>query len=166
MEPEFEINPGFQTPPWCCDVMVSMVPAGVRTVLEPTPGLGNLASALRKASYEVTAPTGDFFKQDWQGKKFDAVVMNPPFSPPKLGYDIMFQCMEMSESVICLQPWEVIINSERRLRRIKEYGLKSVSHLPRKTFPGARVRCCILELSKGYSGPVTFQAIEFKETRE
>lgn len=63
----------FQTPPAVCDYMVNLLPPGTRTVLEPTPGMGNLVKALNK--YEVTAPD-DFWKMSYQF--FDAVVMNPP----------------------------------------------------------------------------------------
>lgn len=162
-EPKLVISSHFQTPLWCCKYMTGLLPPGIRTVLEPTPGLGNLSGVLVEAGYLVEAPSGDFFKQNWEGKHYDAVVMNPPFTPPAVGYNIMFQCMEMSARMICLQPWEAVINGERRLKRIMDFGLKSISHLPRKTFPGARVRCCVLELVKGYKGAVEFHTVEAKK---
>lgn len=36
----------FQTPVNVCDYMVSLLPGGVRSVLEPTPGTGNLVKSL------------------------------------------------------------------------------------------------------------------------
>src|ERR1700752_3977729 len=77
----------FQTPGHICDYMVSLLPDNVKTVLEPTPGLGNLVRALK--DYDVTAPQ-DYWSLDKQ-KKYDAVVANLPFSsktwtncPPEL----------------------------------------------------------------------------------
>ena len=134
----------FQTPENVCKYMVRLLPEGVQTVLEPTPGEGNIVRVLQ--NYEVTAPT-DF----WQIEgNWDAVVMNPPFSPMDMGYKILFKCMEMSPVVIALMPWLTIINSEKRTKKIMEYGLKSVTHLPRSTFKGSRVQTCILEMSKGW----------------
>ena len=37
----------FQTPEWLCKLMVGMLPAHCETILEPTPGKGNLVDALR-----------------------------------------------------------------------------------------------------------------------
>lgn len=66
----------FQTPPELCKYMASLVPDGTRTVLEPTPGEGNLVNELSKR-FQVTAPE-DFFKLE--KSVFDCVVTNPPFS--------------------------------------------------------------------------------------
>jgi len=44
----------FQTPEIICNFMARLLPDGIVTVLEPTPGRGNLARAL--AGYQVTAP--------------------------------------------------------------------------------------------------------------
>ena len=82
----------FQTPEWVCNEMVKMIPQGTVTVLEPTPGAGNMVKALD--GYSVTAPE-DFWTVTGQ---FDAVVMNPPFSPMVQGYRILFRCMEMADS--------------------------------------------------------------------
>lgn len=144
----------FQTRPDICQYMVSLIPSGVVSVLEPTPGEGNLVAALRSnPSFSVTAPE-DFWSV--QGR-FDAIVMNPPFTPMQQGYKILFRCMEMSSEVIALMPWLIIINSERRTKRLLEFGLMSVTHLPRNAFPGARVQTCILKLSEGYQGDVVFR---------
>lgn len=147
----------FQTPPEICDYMVSLVPLVTITVLEPTPGEGNIVAALlrNRDDYLVTAPR-DF----WSGyirlglDSYDCVVMNPPFTPMKLGYRILFECMKMSDCVIALMPWLTIINSQRRTDKILEYGLKSVTHLPRSVFPGSRVQTCILEMKRGWAGAV------------
>jgi len=126
--------------------MVSLIPAGVRTVLEPTPGEGNLVRAL--AGYQVTAPT-----EFWEvSGRWEAVVMNPPFSPMDEGYRILYAVMEMSDIIIALMPWLTLINSEKRTDDINRYGLKSVTHLPRSAFKGSRVQTCILDMRKGYTG--------------
>lgn len=132
----------FQTPAEVCDYMAGLLPSTVNTVLEPTPGQGNLVRSL--ANFKVTAPE-DFWKVSG---RFDAVVMNPPFSPMMLGYKILYQTMEMSDIIIALMPWLVIINSDKRTNDILKFGLKSITHLPRSTFKNARVQTCILELNK------------------
>jgi hypothetical protein len=125
--------------------MASLLPCWVKTVLEPTKGQGNLVSVLGK--YNVTAPD-DFFLMPVG--EFDAVVMNPPFTPMKKGYDILYSCMGMADVIIALMPWLSIINSSKRTNDLQIFGLKSVTHLPRKVFYGSRVQTCILELNRGY----------------
>ena len=143
----------FQTPLWVCAYMASLLPDNVVRVLEPTPGQGNLVNALE--GFDVTAPV-DFYKIHGF---YDAVVMNPPFTPMKKGYEILLKCMGMTDIVIALMPWLSLINSEKRTNIIMEYGLKSVTHLPRHVFNGARVQCCILELKSGYVGKTEFKTI-------
>lgn len=143
----------FQTPENTCNYMVSLLPSGVKTVLEPTPGEGNLLRAL--AVYDVTAPV-DFWKISGT---WDAIVMNPPFTPMDTGYKILFRCMDMADIVIALMPWLTLINSERRTKRIIEYGLKSVTHLPRNTFKGSRVQTCVLEMVRDWQQGCNFRAI-------
>ncbi len=144
----------FQTPPWVCDFMVGMVPPDTRTVLEPTPGEGNLVRSL--SGFNITAPD-DFWIVNGQ---WDCVVMNPPFSPMKVGYKILDRCMGMSNHIIALMPWLAIINSEKRTTAIEDFGLRSVTHLPRSVFKGARVQCCVLEMERGFSHA---KAIRFAE---
>ena len=85
--------------------------------------------------------------------------MNPPFSPMKQGYVILEKCMGMSDVIIALMPWLVLINSERRTKMLREWGLVSVTHLPRSVFKGARVQCCILEMVKGYANKTEFKYV-------
>lgn len=143
----------FQTPDWICEEMVKMIPPHVITVLEPTPGCGNLVKALN--GYIVTAPENFCIV----GGKFDAIVMNPPFSPMMQGYRILFRCMEMTDNIIALMPWLTIINSEKRTRAIMEFGLKSIIHLPRNVFRGARVQCCILNMQRYFNKYTEFKCI-------
>ncbi len=161
----------FQTKPEVCKYMVSLLPTGVRTVLEPTPGIGNIVDAL--AGYDVTAPK-DFFLLD--KKRFDAVVMNPPFSSKyanmenapaginkhrmRLGYHILTECMEMSDIIIALMPWFTISDSDVRLRYLKKFGLKSLTALPRKTFEYARIQTVVIELQKGYKSKTIFEVYD------
>jgi len=148
----------FQTHPIVCKYMVDLLPVGVVTVLEPTPGIGNLVNAL--SGYRVTVPL-DFF--DVSGC-YDAVVMNPPFSPMDIGYQILDKTMGMSDIIIALMPWLTLINSKKRTHDIKSYGLKSVSHLPRDVFKGSRVQTCVLEMARGYAGSTAFLFPEFSLT--
>ena len=78
----------------------------------------------------------DFFKFD---EKVDCVVGNPPFTPMKVGYDILNKCFELSDNIIFLMPWLALINSEKRTQLYMERGLKKIVHLPRKAFPGSRL---------------------------
>lgn len=66
----------FQTPPEVCRYMASLIPNSVKSVLEPTPGIGNIVNELN--GFKVTAPE-DYFLLD-KRLKFDCVIMNPPFS--------------------------------------------------------------------------------------
>lgn len=162
----------FQTPHQVAKYMSSMVPSDAKTVLEPTPGLGNILQFL--TDYEVTAPS-DFFQL--QPSRFDCIVMNPPFSSKsafgypenaefrgmKLGYYILNQCMSMSDHVIALMPWFTISDSDVRLRFLKSWGLKSITALPRKTFQYARIQTCVFELEKGFSGTTLFKVFDLIE---
>lgn len=165
-------NRDFQTPPPVCEYMASLVPQHARTVLEPTPGEGNMVSVLEK-KFNVIAPA-DFFV--WKPEPVDSVVMNPPFAAKyadltnapeslqglgmKVGYHILENCMQLSESVIALMPWFTISDSDVRLRRLHDYGLISVTLLPRKTFQYARIQTCVFELRKGYTGSTDFKVFD------
>lgn len=146
----------FQTPIWCCKYMKTLIPDNVKTILEPTIGEGNIVNLLNDI-YDVTAPK-DFWKL--KNNHFDCIIMNPPFTPMSLGYKILYRCMELSDNIIALMPWLTLINSERRTEDIIAFGLKSVTHLPRSTFKGARVQTCILELEKGHKGKIEFRLID------
>ncbi|MCP9763834.1 hypothetical protein [Lacihabitans soyangensis] len=171
-----DIHEMFQTPTAVCEYMVGLVPDGSRRILEPTRGLGNIVNALvRKGKYMVYQPE-DFFLLD-KTKRFDCVVMNPPFSLPsakvenapadvdlngmRVGYYILEECMKLSDNVIALMPWFTIASSDVRLRKLKAYGMKSLTNLPRKTFDYARIQTTIIELEKGYQGETIFRAFDF-----
>lgn len=143
------INAEFQTPHVVAKYMASFLPDNCGTILEPTPGIGNLAWAASDKGL-VTAP--DYFEDIPKGSRFDYAVMNPPFTPMQEGYRYLLEVMEMTDHIIALLPWFILINSEKRMTAIKDFGLISVTHLPRKTFPGCRIQCCVLQLSKGYKG--------------
>lgn len=170
------INIEFQTPIDVCKYMASLIPAGVRTVLEPTPGIGNLVAQLK--SYDVTAP-GDYFAMD-KRQRFDCVVMNPPFSSKsafnvpehlnksgmRLGYHILTECMNMSDNVIALMPWFTLSDSDVRLRALKKYGMKSLTALPRKTFEYVRIQTVIIELVKGWRDETAFRVFDLLNYKE
>lgn len=168
----------FQTPEKVCKYMVSLLPADTVTVMEPTPGIGNIVRALQEKGYEVTA-LEDFFKRD-KNVRYDAVCMNPPFSSKyafgmpegfdkegmRLGYHLLLECMQMTDVVIALMPWFTISDSDVRLRRLKKWGLKSITALPRKTFEFARIQTCVFELIKGYKGETKFTVFDLLEYQE
>ena len=165
----------FQTPPEVCRYMASLVPDDCVNVLEPTPGIGNLVNALLETRHLVTAPS-DYFLLD-RSLKFDAVVMNPPFSSKsaftenivgnfagkgmRFGYAMLLDCMKKSDNIIALMPWFTISDSDVRLRYLKSWGLISVTALPRKTFQYARIQTCVLQLQKGYTGNTEFKVFDF-----
>lgn len=173
----FNIDTAYQTPSVVCEYMVDLIPSNAITILEPTPGLGNIVSELNSRNkYKVITPS-DFFLLD-PTHKYDCIVMNPPFSDKsgfiknaqvdrslikgmKLGYYILTECMKRTDNVIALMPWFTISDSDVRLRHIKAYGLKSITPLPRKTFDYARIQTMVVELERGYEGSTTFNLINF-----
>lgn len=166
----------FQTPIDVAKYMVNLIPEGVRTVLEPTPGVGTIANELKRRGYDVTAPD-DFFLLKKQ--RFDCIVMNPPFSSKfaflenapvvvqhtgmKMGYWFMKELMQWSDNVIALMPWFTISDSDVRLRLLMEYGMKSITALPRKTFSYARIQTCIFNLQRGYKDETVFNTPPWKD---
>ena len=161
------ISTDFQTPPTVCEYMANMIPdctSGWWNILEPTPGIGNLVSAANKKGL-VTAPAGDFWDFLEQSKAcdlfFDYVIMNPPFTPMVEGVRYLEACMELSDNIIALLPWFIIINSDSRTKKLMDYGLVSITHLPRKSFPSSRIQCCILHLQKGYACSTLFHTFTF-----
>jgi type I restriction-modification system DNA methylase subunit len=145
----------FQTPQNICHYMASFLPKNAGLILEPTAGKGNLVKVLQQFG-NVFAPD-DFYKMT--ENKFDWIVMNPPFTPMKKGYEILYKCMEMSDNIIALMPYLTIINGEKRTNHIMNYGLKSITHLPRSVFKGSRVQTCILEMSRGYKSDTVFRTL-------
>ena len=145
----------FQTRQDVCEYMAGLVPSDACSILEPTPGIGNLVMALEQRGFTVDAPD-DFWSIDTT-EKYDCVVMNPPFSPMLVGYKILYRCMDITDSIVALMPWLTLINSQKRTGDIKDYGLISVTHLPRNVFPGARVQTAILQMHRGYNGKTTLQ---------
>lgn len=166
---KFEKGAEFQTPPEVAKYMCSLIPKGVKTILEPTAGAGNILSFM--SGYKVTAPD-NFFTLD--PKRFDCIVMNPPFSMKyafgvpedldmaglRLGYYILLECMKMSDNVIALMPLFTISDSDVRLRYMKQFGLKSITILPRKTFKYVRIQTAVFELIKGWKEDTIFYAYE------
>ncbi len=156
MEKEYkDWGDNFQTPQHICEYMSSFLPTDSGLILEPTPGKGNLVRVLENKG-TVIAPLNF---SDVKGQKFNWVVMNPPFTPMKKGYEILYECMEMTDNIIALMPYLTIINGEKRTKDIMEWGLKSITHLPRSTFKGSRVQTCILEMKKGYKKETIFKVI-------
>jgi hypothetical protein len=137
----------YQTPPEVVKYMVSLIPENVTTVLEPTPGNGNIVNELLNKGYEVTAP-GNYEELDpWS--KFDAIVMNPPFKS-SIEHHFLFDALRRSDIVIALLPWFTLINADRRAEQLFNFGLVSVTHLPRRTFPKIKVQTCVMKFVRGY----------------
>ncbi len=146
----------FQTPEWVCALMVKHIPASAWTILEPTPGEGNLVKAI-KAELPFSYVTV------YEGLPYhcvDCVVANPPFTPMKVGYEMLDTFFKLSDNIIILMPWLALINSQKRTKNYIEHGLKQIIHLPRSAFARSRVQTCILIFEKGYRGEIVFEAVE------
>lgn len=172
---EISILDKYQTPLDVAEFMVSLLPQSAKHILEPTPGLGNIVNVLNKKGFKVTAPK-DYFLLN-STLTFDGIVLNPPFSSKSLddtnapqkyinsgmkcGYNILFECLEKSDYIIALMPWYTISDSDVRMRQIIDFGLKSITVLPRKTFNYARIQTCVIELVKGYKSQTTFNSYEY-----
>lgn len=166
---KFEKGSEFQTPHQVAEYMCSLIPEETITVLEPTPGEGNILNLL--SEFNVTAPA-NFFALD--PSRFDCIVMNPPFSTKyaygipdhieanglRLGYHILLECMKMSDRIIALMPLFTISDSDVRLRYLKTFGIKSITILPRKTFKYVRIQTAVFELVKGWEEETVFKAFE------
>lgn len=143
----------YQTPQVVAAYMVDLLGKyfNPRRVLEPTPGEGAIVAELTRRGYEVTAPRR--FEEVDPFARFDATVMNPPFLK---GVEQRYLACALTQSdiVIALLPWFALIDSDLRTRLVRKFGLVSVTHLPRSTFPKIRVQTCILEMHRGYEGPV------------
>lgn len=146
----------FQTPLDVAKYMVGMSYTGTGgNVLEPCPGIGNIVKVIKSFGLNPIIPKDNFWKMN-HFIKYDCIIMNPPFSPMKEGYKFLYKCMELSNEIIALMPWLVIINGEKRTKDIMNYGLASITHLPRSIFKGARVQCCILHLVRGWDEQTIF----------
>jgi len=148
-------NINYQTRPDVAEYMATLLPKGIPImhILEPTPGAGNLVFAAEKYGL-VVAP--ELFEHLPVGARFDCAIMNPPFTPMALGYKFLLDVMAMTDEIVALLPWFILINSERRTKFLFDFGLVSVTHLPRNVFPGCRIQCCVLKLSKGYTGSTIY----------
>jgi hypothetical protein len=146
----------FQTPFEVAKYMVGMSYCGKnKNILEPTPGNGNIIKAIKHYNLNPIVPLEDFWQMEHK-EKYGAVVMNPPFTPMKLGYKFLYKCMELSNDIIALMPWLTIINGEKRTNDIMNFGLVSITHLPRNIFKGSRVQCCILHMNKDWNETTKF----------
>ena len=142
-------NHNYQTPDHVCKYMVGLIPIGCKKILEPTPGEGNLVKALMDAGYGVKFPADDYWEMQVRpDHKIDCIVANPPFTPATYGYKFLENFMDICDKIIILMPWPTITNSDSRTQKIIEFGLTSVTHLPRRTFYGIRQNLCILKLEK------------------
>ncbi|MNL79039.1 hypothetical protein D3C87_2055590 [compost metagenome] len=69
--------------------------------------------------------------------------------------------MKKSDNIIALMPWYTISDSDVRMRFLKDFGIKSLTALPRKTFQYARIQTVIIELEKGYTDETIFRTFRF-----
>jgi len=149
----------FQTPEWVMELMVREIPKNSRLILEPTPGAGYFVKFLEDSNFSVCFPKHDYFDMS-HSVKYDCVVGNPPFTPMTKGYEILYSVMEHTDNIVMLMPWLTLINSQKRLDKIMEFGLKKIIHLPRNAFKGARVQTCVLVMSKSFCGDTIFNYIK------
>ena len=175
----------FQTRPDICAYMASLMPADAVFILEPTPGDRNLVDAINKEfkkrgeqHYVVMTPMDYFDQRDIiLNRKFHCILMNPPFSHHtaildlapddwkntkgmKFGYKMTLELLQRTDHLIALLPWFTLADSDVRLRTLYAYGIKSITALPRAAFAYARVQTCIIEFSRGYSGPTEFKVFD------
>lgn len=161
----------FQTPLPVAKYMQSLIPIGTKTLLEPTPGIGNLIYGLN-GKYEITAAI-DFFRLERE--KYDCVIMNPPFTSneaildraprevkkltgSKIGTWFLYEMLTWSDNVIALMPWYTVINSEKRTQKLIDFGLISIANLSRRWF-NTRVQPCVLQLKKGWNKQTVFKQV-------
>lgn len=149
----------FQTPDWVCRLMVLRIPLSAKSILEPTPGEGNLVRAIQQQFPDAVVYSPEHFEK-FDMHQVDCIVANPPFTPMKVGYQLLEKFFELSYNIIIIMPWLAIINSQARTERYIENGLKQVIHLPRSAFPRARVQTCILVFEVGYCGTIEFRVAE------
>ncbi|MFH0903855.1 MAG: hypothetical protein V1854_01530 [Methanobacteriota archaeon] len=149
-------NSNFQTPEWVCEIMVDLIPGQPETILEPTPGTGNLVNAIGKRLSSTIYSPERF--EEFNKERVDCIVANPPFTPMSKGYQLLENLFDRSDNIIILMPWLALINSEQRTKSYIEHGLKRIVHLPRNAFKGSRVQTCILVFEKGYQGDIIFRA--------
>ncbi|MFX0183859.1 MAG: hypothetical protein ACFE95_12315 [Candidatus Hodarchaeota archaeon] len=158
-----QVDNDFQTPFWCCEYMASLLESNIHTILEPTPGKGNLVKILNKHFPQVLTPQGNFWdlinSEHYGSASWDAVVMNPPATPMQNAYNILYECMKYTDRIVALMPWLTIINSQKRTKDILDFGLISITHLPRSTFPGSRIQTCVLNMKKNYEKEIKFKVI-------
>lgn len=176
----------YQTKPIYCDYMVQLAEELIGNdtfiVFEPTPGQCNLVRALSNSEkVEAVIAPDDYFIHKQRTKmyfddlkgKYPIIVANPPFSSPSVnvenapeewqnlkgmavGYKFLEEFMEQSDNLVVLVPWFTISDSDVRFRKIREFGLISVTPLPRKAFDYARIQTVILQMQKGYTGETKF----------
>lgn len=174
-----QIGTDFQTPIDVAKYMISLIPIDAVSILEPTPGMGNIVKQLIRGGYLVTGPEDYFLLEP---SFYDCIIMNPPFSSKyaflenakgdytkhgmRLGYQILKECMQMSNNVIALMPWFTISDSDVRLRYLKNFGLISLTALPRKTFQYARIQTVVMQLQRGYTGETIFKVYPQCQNKE
>ena len=149
----------FQTPSWVMDLMIKEIPEDVYHILEPTKGAGFFVDRLLDENYVVTAPDGDYFEYTHKSR-YCCVVGNPPFSPMVKGYEILFDVTNHSDNIVMLMPWLLLINSQKRLEKVMQFGLRKIIHLPRKAFPGTRVQTCVVVMKRGFIGDTIFSYVK------
>jgi hypothetical protein len=81
---EYDRLPGdsYQTPAWPVLALLPFLPAGIKTVLEPAAGEGQMVDTLRAAGFKVTARDisdgHDFLKL--KGTTANSIITNPPYT--------------------------------------------------------------------------------------
>lgn len=148
----------FQTPDWICEIMADLIPSNVKSILEPTPGKGNLVAAIKKRFPNSIVYSPEHF-EDFDKHRVGCIVANPPFTPMKAAYLWLDTFFKMSDYIVIIMPWMSLINSEARTKNYIEHGLKLIVSLPRRAFKGARVQTCILVFQKGYHGDIIFKNV-------
>lgn len=148
----------FPTPKSLAQRMVEL--AGIEQgdrVLEPSAGSGNIADAAKAAgakvdtievSYELRALLGlkghtvignDFEMEDYSGRYYDAVLMNPPFSDRKDALHIMraFDLLKKGGTLVAIAGEGVFFGSDAKAVGFRDWLKEHKAHiekLPEGTF--------------------------------
>ena len=130
----------FETPRVAVDALLPFIPATVKTVWEPTAGMGAISSVLREHGYEVVesdkfpkfdgCPKHDFLTDPFLD--CDGLVLNPPFS---FKTPFLQRLVESGKWFAMLVPLN-IVETKTRSTLFHEHGLSIINLSNRICYTG------------------------------
>jgi hypothetical protein len=92
----------------------------------------------------------------------DCIVYAPSLTPQKPIYKTIEKIMDNHsiDHITAVVPWLVLINGEYRTRKMIEWGLIDILHLPRRALSGSSVQVCVLIMHRGYRGKIEFSMLK------